>query len=163
MEVFRIMKQGLTDKERQAVNEYFINGFNWTQAMISAGYTESTAKKSGSRIKRKKEVQEYIAQKQEELDMVNIMSQKEVLEYTTKIAKRDQKDYMVLQNGSVVAYTISTNDQLKALSAMAKYHGMDKVEINHTMKVETVIYGEENDDLLDEFGIDDDDADYFEV
>ncbi|MCI7208539.1 MAG: terminase small subunit [Clostridium sp.] len=153
---------GLTDKERQAVNEYFSNGFNWTQAMISAGYSEATAKKSGSRIKKKKEVQEYIAQKQEELDMLNIMSQKEVLEYTTKIAKREQQDYMVLQNGQVVAYTISTNDQLKALGAMAKYHGMDKVEVNHSMRVETYIYGQEDDDILDEFGIDDDD-DYFEV
>jgi len=153
---------GLTDKERQAVNEYFINGFNWTQALISAGYTESTAKKSGSRIKKKKEVQEYISIKQEELDMINIMSQKEVLEYTSKIARREQQDYMVLQNGSVIPYTISTNDQLKALAQMGKYHGMDKVEVNHTMKVETVIYGEENDELLDEFGIDDSD-DYFEV
>ena len=152
---------GLTDKERQAVNEYFINGFNWTQAMISAGYSEATAKKSGSRIKKKAEVQEYIAQKQEELDMINIMSQKEVLEYTSKIARREQQDYMVLQNGSVIPYTISTNDQLKALNQMAKYHGMDKVEVNHSMRVETYIYGQE-DDVIDEFGLDDSD-DYFEV
>lgn len=153
---------GLTDKERQAVNEYFMNGFNWTQAMISAGYTEATARKSGSRIKKKKQVQEYIAEKQEELDTINIMSQKEVLEYTTKIAKREQKDYMVLPDGRVVPYTISTNDQLKALNQMGKYHGMDKVEVNHTMKVETYIYGEDPDDVLGEFGIEDDD-DYFEV
>ena len=152
---------GLTDKERQAVNEYFINGFNWTQAMISARYSEATAKKSGSRIKKKAEVQEYIAQKQEELDMINIMSQKEVLEYTSKIARREQQDYMVLQNGSVIPYTISTNDQLKALNQMAKYHGMDKVEVNHSMRVETYIYGQE-DDVIDEFGLDDSD-DYFEV
>lgn len=153
---------GLTDKERQAVNEYFINGFNWTQAMISAGYTEATAKKSGSRIKKKKEVQEYIAEKQEELDTINIMSQKEVLEYTSKIAKREQLDYMVLPNGQVVPYTISTSDQLKALNQMGKYHGMDKVEVNHSMRVETYIYGQEDDDIIDEFGLDDSDE-YFEV
>ena len=153
---------GLTDKERQAVNEYFINGFNWTQAMISAGYTEATAKKSGSRIKKKKEVQEYIAEKQEELDTINIMSQKEVLEYTSKIAKKEQLDYMVLPNGQVVPYTISTSDQLKALNQMGKYHGMDKVEVNHSMRVETYIYGQEDDDIIDEFGLDDSDE-YFEV
>lgn len=50
----------LTDKQRRFVEEYCSNGFNATQAAISAGYSEKTAKQQGCENLAKPYVQEFI-------------------------------------------------------------------------------------------------------
>lgn len=50
----------LTDKQRRFVEEYCSNGFNATQAAISAGYKESNAKQQGCENLAKPDVQDAI-------------------------------------------------------------------------------------------------------
>lgn len=50
----------LTDKQRRFVEEYCSNGFNATQAAISAGYSEKTAKQMGCENLSKPNVQDEI-------------------------------------------------------------------------------------------------------
>lgn len=51
----------LTAKQRVFVNAYIANGFNSTQAAISAGYSEKTAYSIGSENLRKPEIKEAIS------------------------------------------------------------------------------------------------------
>jgi len=49
-----------TDKQRRFVEEYCSNGFNATQAAISAGYSKNTASETGSENLGKPQIQEAI-------------------------------------------------------------------------------------------------------
>jgi len=50
----------LTDKQRTAVDEYMINGFNIQAALLAAGYTASSANNSDETWYRNKELQKYL-------------------------------------------------------------------------------------------------------
>lgn len=50
----------LTDKQKRFVEEYCSNGFNATQAAISAGYKETNAKQQGCENLAKPDVQECV-------------------------------------------------------------------------------------------------------
>lgn len=50
----------LTAKQQRFVEEYCSNGFNATQAAISAGYSEKTAQEQGSQNLSKLIIQKYI-------------------------------------------------------------------------------------------------------
>ena len=54
------MAKKLTDKQRRFIEEYCSNGFNATQAAISAGYSEKTAQVQGSETLSKPMVQDGI-------------------------------------------------------------------------------------------------------
>lgn len=133
----------LTDKQKTAIDIYFINGFNMTQAMISAGFSEATAKRQCSSFKNKKEVQAYMEEKRQLIASERIAKQEELLQTLTTIVRREQKDQAVLQDGTIVQYKVSTADQLRALEKMMKYYGMDKAEVNSKVNIETFIYGED--------------------
>ena len=68
---------------------------------------------------------------------------------------------MVLQDGTIVNYKVSTSDQLKALQMLMKYYGIDKVETSNQVNIQTIVYGEEPKEATDK----DDtiDADYIEL
>jgi phage terminase small subunit len=51
----------LTAKQREFVNAYISNGFNATQAALSAGYSEKTAYKIGSENLRKPQIKQAIS------------------------------------------------------------------------------------------------------
>ena len=151
----------LTAKQRQAVDNYFQNGFNKTKAMIDAGYAVSTAKSRSTDLFNLPQVRAYEEERRASLDSQNIASQTELLEALTKIVRREQEDTEVLPDGQKVKHQIKTSEQIRAIEKMAKYFGMDKIEINQTMTVETLVYGADDDE--NPTNDEDDDNDYFTV
>lgn len=149
------VKNPLTPKQRRAVDIYFTNGFNMYKALVEAGYSESTARSRSTDIFNLPHVKEYMEEKRKAIEAESIATQEEVLKALTVIARRQQEDTEVLPDGQKVKHQIKTSEQLRALEKLAKYFGMDKIEINQTMKVETVVYGEEDDN--------EDDDDCFEI
>lgn len=138
--------KGLSDKQKMAVDTYFTNGFNMTQALITAGWSPSTAKRQVSKFKNDPLIQAYMEEKRELIASDKIAKQEEILQALTTIVRREQKDQTVLQDGRVVQFKVSTADQLRAIEKMMKYYGMDKAEVNHNVSVQTVIYGESEED-----------------
>ena len=150
----------LTDKQKMAVDIYFSNGFNMTQAMISAGFSQATAKRQVSSFKKNPAVQEYMEERRQLIASEKIAKQEELLQALTTIVRREQKDQAVLQDGTIVQYKVSTADQLRALEKMMKYYGMDKVETNSQINIKTIVYGETEEDRTKNDAID---GDYIEL
>lgn len=150
------LKDPLSAKQRRAVDIYFTNGFNMYKALVEAGYAPSTARSRSTDIFNLPHVKEYMEKRRKEIEAESIATQEEILRALTTIARRQQEDIEVLPDGQKVSHQIKTSEQIRALEKLAKYFGMDKIEINQTMKVETLVYGEEDDDI-------EDDDDCFEI
>lgn len=87
----------LNPRQRAFVTAYIANGFNATQAAITAGYSEETAYSQGSRLLKNVEIAEAINQFLEE----NTMSAKEVLYRLTQHARGDIGDIWNEETGQV--------------------------------------------------------------
>lgn len=149
-------QMGITEKQKQAVDNYFSNGFNKFKAMVDAGYAVSTARARATDLFNLPWVKEYAEERRQKLESEAICTQRELLEALTKIIRREQEDTEVLPDGQKIKHQIKTSEQIRAIEKMAKYFGMDKIEINQTMTVETLVYGQDEDKL-------EDDDDYFTV
>ena len=147
---------GITKKQNLLVDYYFMIGFYKYKAMVDARYASSTAKARATDLFNLPWVREYAEEKRKKLESEAICTQRELLEALTKIIRREQEDIEVLPDGQKVRHQIKTSEQIRAIEKMAKYFGMDKIEINQTMTVETLVYGSEDDDVTD-------DDDYFTV
>ena len=82
----------MTFKKMQFADEYIRNGGNGTQAAIFANYSAKTAAQQASRLLKDVNVIEYIAQRQAEIDSVNIASLKEIQEFRTRVLRGEEKD-----------------------------------------------------------------------
>lgn len=75
------MSKKLTQKQRSFVNHYLKNGFNATQAAISAGYSKNTSYSQGQRLLKNVEIKEELEnrqqkkQKQHEIDLDYIITE----------------------------------------------------------------------------------------
>lgn len=147
----------LTPKQKQAVENFYANGFNKTQALRDAGYAESTAKARATEIFNMPHVKAYMKEKQEKLDSENIASQQEILETLTNILRRKEKDVDVLPDGRIIRTEPKLNEVRQSAQLLGKFYGLDKVEVNQKVKIETV-YGQDEDDKDDSSN-----AEYFEV
>jgi phage terminase small subunit len=87
----------LTPKQRIFVESYTTNGFNATQAAISAGYSEKTAYSIGSENLRKPEIKQAI----DVLFTQHTMSAQEVLARLTDHARGDLGDIWDESSGQV--------------------------------------------------------------
>jgi phage terminase small subunit len=87
----------LTAKQRAFVDSYIANGFNATQAALSAGYSEASAYSQGSRLLKNVEIRTAIDSFLEE----NTMSAKEVLYRLTQHARGDIGDIWDESTGQV--------------------------------------------------------------
>ena len=79
-------------KQIRFADEYIRNGGNGTQAAIFAGYSPKTAAQQASRLLKDANISDYIAQRQEEIDSVNIASLKEIQEFRTRVLRGEEKD-----------------------------------------------------------------------
>lgn len=111
----------MTDKQQAFIAEYLINGFNATQAAITAGYSEDSARAIGCENLTKPDIREAI---QKHVDST-LNAKKDVLK--TRIV--DELDRLAFCDSD-----IRDNDKLKALELLGKYMAMftDKAEIEHT-------------------------------
>lgn len=108
----------LTPKQ-QAFADYYIQTGNATEAAIKAGYSEKTARITGCENLTKPNIQQYIEEKQKELESNRMADMTEVREFWTE-AMRNPDNAM--------------KDRLKASEMIARTSGafLDKVEMKTT-------------------------------
>lgn len=108
----------LTPKQ-QAFADYYIQTGNATEAAIKAGYSKKTAKETGYENLTKPHLQEYIEEKQKELEGNRLADITEVREFWTEAMRNPDN---------------SMKDRLKASEMIARTSGafLDKVEMKTT-------------------------------
>lgn len=108
----------LTPKQ-QAFADYYIQTGNATEAAIQAGYSEKTAKQTGYENLTKPYIQQYIEEKQKELESNRLADITEVREFWTEAMRNPDN---------------SMKDRLKASEMIARTSGafLDKVEMKTT-------------------------------
>lgn len=93
----------LTDKQKMFISEYLVNGFNATQAAISAGYSEDTAYSIGHENLNKPEIRQAInAEINRTLDNNREELKRIVLDEYRKIATSDIKKILQYDQDGVV-------------------------------------------------------------
>lgn len=80
----------LSEKQKRFCDEYLID-LNATQAAIRAGYSQGTASEQSSRLLTNVKIQNYIAERMAQKDSELIASQDEVLQYLTKVMRREER------------------------------------------------------------------------
>ena len=86
------MEQQLTERQKRFCEEYLID-LNGAQAAIRAGYSRDSAKEIASENLTKPNIQEYLSQRQQELQEATGINQKRVLEEYAKVAFADIRNY----------------------------------------------------------------------
>lgn len=85
----------LTPKQERFVDEY-IKDLNATQAAMRAGYSAKTAAVQGSTLLKNPKVSEAVKNRLDEIKGDNIATAVEVLEYFTRVMRREEKEKVVV-------------------------------------------------------------------
>ena len=85
----------LTPKQERFVEEY-IKDLTATQAAIRAGYSEKTAGVQGSVLLKNPKVSEEVKNRMDSIKSDNIADATEVLEYFTRVMRREEKERVVV-------------------------------------------------------------------
>lgn len=101
----------LTPKQKKFADEYIKTG-NATQSAIEAGYSKKTARSVGSENLTKPDISEYIAKRLEKIDKEKIAEQKEILEFMTRVMRRQETEQVtnVLKKPTVLTVHGSGDD-----------------------------------------------------
>ena len=149
----------MTNSQKRFCDEYLID-FNATRAYKAAYKScrkDETANVNGSKLLRNTKVQEYIAEKQQEMQERNKITQDTIMQELAKIALFNIKDIYnedgtlkkvteldddtakaisgvkILQKAGAMKIILSkTNDKTKALELLGKHLGMFKENVNLT-------------------------------
>lgn len=149
----------MTNSQKRFCDEYLID-FNATRAYKAAYKScrkDETANVNGSKLLRNTKVQEYIAEKQQEMQERNKITQDTIIRELAKIALFNIKDIYnedgtlkkvteldddtakaisgvkILQKAGAMKIILSkTNDKTKALELLGKHLGMFKENVNLT-------------------------------
>ena len=85
----------LTPKQERFVEEY-IKDLNATQAAVRAGYSEKTAGVQGSVLLKNPNVSAEVKKRLDDIKSDNIADATEVLEYFTRVMRREEKERVVV-------------------------------------------------------------------
>ena len=149
----------MTNSQKRFCDEYLID-FNATRdykAAYKSCRKDETANVNGSKLLRNTKVQEYIAEKQQEMQERNKITQDTIIQELAKIALFNIKDIYnedgtlkkvteldddtakaisgvkILQKAGAMKIILSkTNDKTKALELLGKHLGMFKENVNLT-------------------------------
>lgn len=165
----------LTAKQEAFCRHYVANGFNATQAAISAGYSEDTANEQGPRLLVNVSIKERIAELQKETIQRVKASADQVFEFASEAAFFDLGDFFDVEADGVyikagvtfatlpkkyriliqaveerktkfgTTVKITFVDKMKALDMLARFHSMYKDQV--TMRVEGELSPEELEEL----------------
>lgn len=119
----------LTEKQKRFI-DYYVETANATESARLAGYSEKTADRIGHENLRKLEI--FIKFKMEQIESDRIATQKEVLEYLTRVMRGKEKDQFGLD--------ASLQDRTKCAELLGKRYGtfVEKKELSGGYKVELV-------------------------
>lgn len=127
----------LNQKQKRFCEEY-VNLGNATQAAINAGYSKKTAYSQGQRLLKNVEVQEYIAELNEELKKDSIAGADEVLQFLTSVMREEQTEEVLRLDGEGVqvkeTIKVQPKDRIKAAELIGKRYALftDKKEVEVT-------------------------------
>lgn len=85
----------LNERQQRFVDEY-IKSLNATQSAIKAGYSERTAGAIGSRLLKDVKISTAIKNRMDNIENKNIADAQEVLEYFTRVMRRQEKEKIVV-------------------------------------------------------------------
>ena len=143
----------LNPKQQAFADEYIINGGNATQAALTAGYSERTARSQGHRLLTNVGVKKYIEGRLEEIQDESILKQKEILVMLSEIAagkvpemkevvtkkaeyiknENDPKKLVMVYNehAKILELPTRNSDRIRALETLGKFYGIwtEKVEV----------------------------------
>lgn len=128
---------GLTSKQQLFCEAYLSNGFNGTQAAITAGYSEETAAVIASENLRKPYIEEYIEERQKQVAARLQINQDRVLRELSRIAFSDiRKFYNV--DGALRSVHEMDEESAAALAGVESYDTFVEGEsIGQTKKIKT--------------------------
>lgn len=107
---------GLNDKQKRFCEEFLVD-LNATQAAIRAGYSKKTAKEQASRLLTNVNVENYLSQRQQQLQTETGITQKRVLEEYAKIAFSDIRAFYN-EDGSLKKITELDEDEAAAIAGV---------------------------------------------
>lgn len=124
----------LTIKQQRFADLYIETG-NATQSYIDAGYKATkreVAEANARKLLANYSVRNYIQKRMEEIEEKTIASQKEVLQYLTRVMRGEEKDQFGLD--------ASLQDRTKCAELLGKRYGtfIDKKEVSGGYTVELV-------------------------
>ncbi len=142
----------LNQKQKRFCEEYVRLG-NATQSAIEAGYSKKTAYSQGQRLLKNVEVQNYIAELNEDLKKDSIAGADEVLQFLTSVMREEQTEEVLRLDGEGVqvkeTIKVQSKDRIKAAELIGKRYALftDKkeVEVNDVTFVDDVPEGDDSD------------------
>lgn len=114
----------LTAKQ-QKFADYYIELGNAAEAARKAGYSKRTARSIGQENLTKPDVKEYISKRLEELANERVADQQEVLEFLTRLVRREESDQVVVTLKKPTSVMLKNKDG-KSYSKFA-YEDIDDV------------------------------------
>ncbi len=118
----------LTEKQKRFI-DYYIETANATESAKRAGYSFKTAKNIGAENLTK--LNYFIQERLKQLDDNRIASQKEVLQYLTKVMRGEEKDQFGLD--------ASLQDRTKCAELLGKRYGTFKENVDVAGNIPVVI------------------------
>lgn len=123
----------LTIKQQRFADLYIETG-NATQSYIDAGYKATkreVAEANARKLLANYSVQDYIKKRMEEIEEKTIASQKEVLQYLTRVMRGEEKDSFGLDAG--------LKDRTDAAKLLGQRYGTFKEKVEHSGSIPVVI------------------------
>lgn len=80
--------------KQQTFAEHYIETGNATESAVKAGYSKKYANTNASKLLQNTTVKSYIEEKLSEMSSERIASATEVMEYLTKVMRREHKEYV---------------------------------------------------------------------
>ena len=131
----------MTNKQKLFVDYYLSNGFNATQAALSAGYSKKTSYAIGQENLNKLEIKKYLSEKVKQLLSNTEMASLEILNALDEIIRCDIGDFVeiktILGDGEEIQKVIFNNTKdlnTKVLSEISEgQHGI-KIKMHDKLK-----------------------------
>lgn len=117
----------MTTKQRIFITSYLANGFNATQAAISAGYSAKTAGSQGERLLKNVEIKNAVDARLKEIESEQVCKAEEILKFLSAVVRGEISDSVTVQVGSksdfhaeILEKPPSVKDRLTAAATLAK-------------------------------------------
>lgn len=150
-------RERLNPKQIAFADEYIITG-NLYQSAKKAGYSEQYSRSQADKILNNVGVSRYIAERMEKIQSEKIMSQEEVLEKLTAIARREVAKGIYKSKETVDGETLEVEkeydhmpnieEQTKALELLGKRYALftEKRDVDLKNTDINIVIGDNNDD-----------------
>lgn len=120
-------------KWKKFADEYIKLG-NAYQAAINAGYSENYAKAQSSKLLENVVIKTYIDNRLKEIDSEKIVSQKEIMELLSSIARGESTEQTLIGVGEgrqeVIETRTTDKDRIKAMDMLMKRFGMNYSDLD---------------------------------